>query len=324
MVLLFGNAHLHNKANRLIREQNEFQQAIYNEIPVGVSINDEHMNLIDCNPVFVKMLGVPKEKIVKNIFDFFPEYQPDGMKSIDKNPELFDQALRGQIPKVKWNYLLPDGKLLHCEITMKSIVLNGKPTVLVFAYNLSETKKLKSEVASLKEKIYEDPLTGINNRRYFDVRTNRILKLLAHAKGELSLLMLDIDKFKEYNDNYTHQMGDDCLKAVAQILSKSIDRDGDFVARYGGEEFVIVLPLANAERACLVAEKIIKNIREANIPHEYSSVANHVTLSIGVVTTGIVDGSLTVDDFVKVADGMLYASKETGRNRYIFREMGKE
>jgi diguanylate cyclase (GGDEF)-like protein len=269
------------------------------------------------------MLGAPKEKMIKNIFDFFPEYQPDGMKSIDKNPELFDQALRGQIPKVKWNYLLPDGKLSHCEITMKSIVLNGKPTVLVFAYDLSETKKLKSEVASLKDKIYEDGLTGIHNRRYFDVRTNRIMKLLAHANGKLGLFMIDIDQFEEYNDGYGHQKGDECIKTVAQILSKSIGQSGDFVARYGGDEFAIVLPLTDAEGACVVAERIIKNIHEANIPHKYSNVANHVTLSIGV-TSGIVDSSLTIDDFVKVADDLLYVSKNAGRNRYTFKEMGKE
>jgi diguanylate cyclase (GGDEF)-like protein len=139
---------------------------------------------------------------------------------------------------------------------------------------------------------------------------------------QLSLLMLDIDLLKEYNDGYGHQEGDECIKTVAQILSKSI-RSCDFVVRYGGDEFVIVLPSLDAEEACFVVEKIIGNIHKANIPHKYSNIANRITLSIGVAT-GMVEPSLTIDDFVTVADDMLYASKEAGRNKYTFREMEKK
>jgi diguanylate cyclase (GGDEF)-like protein len=194
-----------------------------------------------------------------------------------------------------------------------------RSTSLLFghAYHQYEAGRL---IREQEDKMNKCPLTGIYNRRFFDEKANHIMN--SSVNGQLSLLMIDFDHFKEYNDNYGHQKGDECLNAVAQILSKSVGRAGDFVVRYGGDEFVIVLPLIDAEGACLIAEKIIGNMRTAYIPHEYSNVANHITLSIGV-TSGIVEPSLTIDDFVKVADEMLYSSKEANRNRYTFGEMEK-
>jgi len=134
--------------------------------------------------------------------------------------------------------------------------------------------------------------------------------------------MLDIDQFKKYNDNYGHLNGDECLKTVVQILSNSIGRSGDFVARYGGEEFVVVLPHTDVDGACLVAERIIKNMKEAHIPHGFSSVADYVSFSIGV-TSGTVEPTLTTDDFVRAADIALYEAKKAGGNTYMFGEVQK-
>jgi diguanylate cyclase (GGDEF)-like protein len=195
-----------------------------------------------------------------------------------------------------------------------------RSTSLLFghAYHQYEAGRL---IREQKHKMHRCPLTEIYNRRFFDERIDHIMK--SSMNSQLSLFMIDFDQFKEYNDGYGHQKGDECLKAVAQVLSKSVGRAEDFVVRYGGDEFVIVLPHTNAEGACLIAEKIIRNMHKANIPHEYGSVADHVTLSIGV-TSGIVEDSLTIDDFVKVADSMLFSSKNAGRNKYTFGEMKKE
>jgi diguanylate cyclase (GGDEF)-like protein len=192
-----------------------------------------------------------------------------------------------------------------------------RSTSLLFghAYHQYEAGRL---IREQKEKMHKCPVTEIYNRRFFDEKIEKIMK--SSVNGKLSLFMIDFDQFKEYNDGYGHQKGDECLKAVAQVLSKSVSRAEDFVVRYGGDEFVIVLPHTNAEGACLIAEKIIRNMHKADIPHEYSSIADHVTLSIGV-TSGIVEPSLTIDDFVKVADEMLFSSKEAGRNKYTFRGM---
>jgi diguanylate cyclase (GGDEF)-like protein len=167
----------------------------------------------------------------------------------------------------------------------------------------------------LKIEADKDPLTGIYNRRFFDANMKRLINSLSRSGSLLSLLMIDIDFFKRYNDTYGHVEGDKCLKIIAQTLSKTITRADDFVARYGGEEFVIVLPNTDEPGAGLVADRLLDNIRNCNIPHEKNDAADCVTISIGA-TTGKVAHTHNTDDFVKKADEMLYKSKQGGRNRY--------
>jgi diguanylate cyclase (GGDEF)-like protein len=162
-----------------------------------------------------------------------------------------------------------------------------------------------------------DPLTEIYNRRFFDGNMNKIIKSLSRTGSKLSLLMIDIDFFKKYNDTYGHDMGDNCLRKVAAVFFKSIIREEDFVARYGGEEFVVVLPNTDENGMARIAEKLLRNIRECNIPHKNSSVANFITVSIGG-TTGIVKYSQNESDYVKRADTALYQSKQNGRNQFNF------
>jgi diguanylate cyclase (GGDEF)-like protein len=162
-----------------------------------------------------------------------------------------------------------------------------------------------------------DPLTGIYNRRYLDGHLNKIIKSLGRTSSSLSLLMIDIDFFKKYNDSYGHDAGDNCLRTVATTLAQCITRDEDFAARYGGEEFVVVLPNANKNGAQVISDRLLRRIRECNIPHEESDIANYVTVSIGG-TTGIVSHLQHGNDFIKTADKALYESKKNGRNRYTF------
>jgi len=180
---------------------------------------------------------------------------------------------------------------------------------------LSNAEKNARELKIEADKINYDALTGIYSRRYFDEGMKRIINSLSRSDCFLSLLMIDIDFFKRYNDTYGHIEGDKCLKIVAQTLTQSITRADDFVARYGGEEFVVVLPHTNKQGAKLVAEKMLDNIRKCNIPHEKNEAADCVTISIGVTTNKVVY-TQSADDFVKKADEMLYKSKQGGRNRY--------
>jgi len=143
------------------------------------------------------------------------------------------------------------------------------------------------------------------------------MEFLSRSSGMLSILMADVDFFKLYNDAYGHQQGDECLKAIASALSGSITRTTDFVARYGGEEFVAVLPNTDEAGARLIAEKILVNVRKLNIPHASSSVADNVTVSLGI-TSGRVHYFQNWTDYVKCADDALYASKQSGRNKYTF------
>ena len=171
--------------------------------------------------------------------------------------------------------------------------------------------------AFIRAEVEYDALTGIYNRRYFDETMEHVIRTLSRAEGILSMLMIDIDFFKRYNDTYGHIEGDRCLKAVAQTLSKCITRADDFIARYGGEEFIVVLPNTDEQGARLIANKLLENVRNLNLPHEKSDAAAYVTVSIGG-TTGKVIHTHNAGDFVKRADELMYKSKQEGRDRLNF------
>jgi len=176
----------------------------------------------------------------------------------------------------------------------------------------------KGQITDLSDKVHHDALTGIYNRRYMEEAFEKILKTLQRSGDSiLSVLMMDIDFFKKYNDNYGHAEGDVCLKAVALAISNSLMRDDDFAARYGGEEFTIILPNTDEDGARAIAERILENLRICSIPHEKSDVSPIVTLSIGIATD-YAKSVKNITDFIKRADEALYSSKENGRNRYTF------
>ncbi|MGL5260206.1 MAG: sensor domain-containing diguanylate cyclase [Lachnospiraceae bacterium] len=176
-------------------------------------------------------------------------------------------------------------------------------------------QNMKDSLIDALSKVHYDALTGIYNRRYFDENIRNLIATLYRSNSELSILLLDIDYFKKYNDTYGHNAGDECLKKVATILSDIITRSSDFVSRYGGEEFVIILPNTDLSGACLIAKKIIDSFEEANIPHVSSNVRNYVTVSIGVATHPISKED-TPEDYILRADKALYLSKEHGRNQF--------
>ena len=159
-----------------------------------------------------------------------------------------------------------------------------------------------------------DEVSGIYNRRYFDMVLEEEWKRSMREYTQLSLLMIDIDYFKDYNDNFGHQMGDVCLFTIGKILSSQLKRASDFTARYGGEEFVIVLPNTSMEHARLLAERLRRSVEEARIKSGNDTVSPWVTVSVGVATATAEFGQ----DFsllVRAADSCLYESKRKGRNK---------
>lgn len=158
-----------------------------------------------------------------------------------------------------------------------------------------------------------DGLTGIANRRAFDATLEKEWQRGGRAREPLAILLMDIDFFKQYNDHYGHPAGDKCLRQVAQTITDQLTRSSDMVARYGGEEFICLLPDTDNEGAMHMAEKIRQAITDERIPHEKSTIASHLTISIGVASA-IPNPTQPPSRLVRQADRQLYAAKEVGRN----------
>ena len=173
--------------------------------------------------------------------------------------------------------------------------------------------RLKHKSDQLEQLALMDALTDIPNRRALDQCIQREIKRAARNEMPLSLLMLDIDHFKNYNDHYGHGVGDACLRQVAKAIENALQRPGDMVGRYGGEEFVVVLPNCDETCATSVAEKIRSRIALLNIPHAASPVADHVTVSIGIKSTFCQSEDECIDMLHDV-DQALYLAKKSGRN----------
>jgi diguanylate cyclase (GGDEF)-like protein/PAS domain S-box-containing protein len=196
---------------------------------------------------------------------------------------------------------------------------NGDVEALIgFMFDISERKETEQKLLDLQKELeelsFKDGLTGVPNRRMLDSVLDKEWMSARRDKQPLSILLIDIDFFKQYNDFYGHIVGDDCLKQVAETLSNTATRARDFFARYGGEEFVMVLPETDAEAAQKIAERCQKFIFKLQIPHQQSDVSQLLTISIGTGTL-VPTHSHDLRDFIDTVDRALYQAKQQGRNR---------
>ncbi len=180
--------------------------------------------------------------------------------------------------------------------------------------NLVEMKNTRDSLVQLA---VTDGLTGLSNRRYFDEVLSFEHNRLARLRQPLSLILMDVDYFKNFNDEYGHVVGDYCLQQVARVIKSALYRDVDLAARYGGEEFVCILPNMPQDAAVVIAEHIRKEVELLQIPHQASETANHVTISLGVFTF-ICSADTPVDEILKNTDSQLYRAKKNGRNQVCF------
>ena len=201
---------------------------------------------------------------------------------------------------------------------------DGEVEALVgFMFDISERKKTEQELAALQRQLeeysFKDGLTGVANRRMFDKVMEESWNDALRRRQPLSMLLLDIDYFKQYNDLHGHLAGDECLRRVGRILQSAARRSSDFVARFGGEEFVVVMPETDRSAAIMVAERCRTLLLKEQIAHGASGVGQLVTVSIGLgtITPGR-DDNLT--DFLKRVDERLYQAKNGGRNRMVIND----
>jgi diguanylate cyclase (GGDEF)-like protein/PAS domain S-box-containing protein len=189
-----------------------------------------------------------------------------------------------------------------------------------FMFDISERKRTEEKLLGLQKELeelsYKDGLTGVANRRRFDAIMEIEWDNARRNKQPLSLVMLDIDYFKQYNDHYGHLEGDQCLKLVARILGTAATRARDFVARFGGEEFVLVLPETDEGAARKIAERCRELTAQAQIAHAQSGIGTTLTISLGVNTVIPVHGDELLP-FIESVDKRLYLAKQRGRDGIV-------
>lgn len=173
---------------------------------------------------------------------------------------------------------------------------------------------LKRQTDLLRRLTLSDGLTGIGNRRCFDEQYQREWRRCQRNQRSLSLMLIDVDHFKLYNDHYGHQAGDEALQRFGNLLNQTIQRSSDLAARYGGEEFVVLLSETDTEHAFVVARKIHHALADMAMPHQVSPTAKTITVSIGLASL-VPDGGLAPDSLLERADQALYRAKHSGRNR---------
>lgn len=223
---------------------------------------------------------------------------------------LFQQRV---LKRIRMFNQIVRNKTLGVEYQMV-VAGNDEITDLVEAFKeFSQT--IEKQKQRLEQLSMSDGLTGIANRRALDIRLKHDLELSNRQKSNVAILLMDIDCFKLYNDNYGHSAGDQCLKDISKVIRESLHRDSDFVARYGGEEFVCVLPNTDAIGAQEIATHILERLKQAALPHRFSNVAEHITMSIGIAISAP-NHLLMPEAILRQADTALYSAKNAGKNAY--------
>jgi diguanylate cyclase (GGDEF)-like protein/PAS domain S-box-containing protein len=299
----------------LLRERERGYRLLAENVEDVVSRFDLNGKRLYISPSIEKLLGWPAAEILR--MSAFATIHPGHREILKKVIE----GLGPDNPTATCEYLTrrKDDTYVWVETQMNYVVDPDEPSpeIVAVVRDISQRKAAEEQLMAANERLKglseTDPLTGIANRRKFDDMLDREFKRCQRSKSHLSLLFIDIDKFKAFNDTYGHGAGDDCIRQVAGALAVNLKRPGDLVARYGGEEFAVLLPETNVGSAESVAESLRQAVADLALPHQ-GSHHGRVTVSIGLAGARC-DAVASAVSILAAADGGLYAAKEQGRNQ---------
>lgn len=313
------------QAEEALIESEEQYRSILNASPDDITITDLEGRILMISPAAKKMFGYEEdfnEFIGMPLLGFI---LPEDVERAQYNIQRMYQG--GSCKPNEYRGVRQDKSIFHIEVNSGFVRdTNGRPMRMVFIVrDITERKLAEQHIQELVRQLevekdtaqinsVTDSLTGLSNRRYFDMALKTEFFRLKRSGATLSLIMVDIDHFKKYNDSYGHLSGDDCLRQIASTLKTIVGRASDIVARYGGEEFVVILPETESYGAETMAEKIRKGIEELMIPHSASETGPWVTVSLGVVSV-CTKSFVSPEQILALADEALYSSKHQGRNR---------
>ncbi len=285
------------------------------------------------NPQLCEMFGYSSAQLEGRLVDEITH--PDHQKA---NPSFLQQSISGDMSHTEFEalYIHKNGSLVWGQVS-SSLVQDAAGAPLYFINHIQDVtarKQTERELIITKESLEEanrelqtalvreqklshtDSLTGINNRRYlFELAENQIA-IASRYQQPLAVMMFDIDHFKQVNDTFGHDVGDQMLRRVAQIACAEL-RSADVIGRYGGEEFIVLMPMTNAQQACLLGERIRAGVAALHVLSEKGDTST--TLSIGIVEISHAprSHSKSVEDVFRSADKAMYSAKQAGRNRVV-------
>lgn len=300
-----------------------------NLVNCGLVVLDAAQQIVLWNGWMVPRSGYAAARVQgRGLIDVFPELRGSRVEAavlaaLSENIAATVPPSQGRAPFPLREAGSFDGARIDQAVAVTPFSEGGERYCLVEIRDVSNAvdreRRLLDHAESLRARSYVDGLTGIANRRHFDVALDRELRRAQRNGAALSLLLMDIDSFKAYNDHFGHQEGDACLVTVAQALATMLKRPADVAARYGGEEFAAILPDTTLEQARAHANAIRLHLAFLRLPHAPAAVHPHVTLSIGAACFDGAAQGLPADPaaLIEAADKALYAAKRGGRDRVV-------
>jgi diguanylate cyclase (GGDEF)-like protein/PAS domain S-box-containing protein len=303
-----------------LRWRKTFLQAMVRSSDDGVLIVDTHRGKVVENQRMIDMWKIPQSIVENGDEEEKIEYVMSAIKDPGRFYDMIVRVYNHPEETVRGEFELKEGTVVDAG-SHPVLGMDGKQYGRIWKFrDITEMRRYWDMLEALSA---TDGLTGLSNRRHFDEFLDREWRRGIRQRSPISLILVDIDYFKEFNDCYGHQAGDECLQRVAGVLLKAVRRAGDLAARYGGEEFACILSDTDPEGALPLARTIMEEIGKLAIPHAHSPVADLISVSCGVATL-VPQKEQMSSELVRIADGLLYAAKEEGRNRLKSWPFGKE